>query len=106
MGNQRVEDRLRAVGKTRYLLNRVNDAIAVLRKKPVNGEQLYRIIYEAYIDPEERTTLDLIERMHMSARTYYRMKEEALAIISIRLWSAPSKDIDDWLELLALMEKF
>jgi len=106
MDNKRVEDRVRSVCKTRYLLDRVNDALTVLRKKPDNGEQLYHLIYDAYIDPEERTALDLIERMHVSTRTYYRLKEEALAILSIRLWSAPSKDVDDWLELLALMEKF
>jgi len=104
MENRRMEDRLRAMGKTRYLLDRVHDALTVLKQKPGNGELLYKLIYEAYIDPEERTALELIERMGVSTRTYYRLKSEALAVISIRLWSSPSRDIDDWIEILTLLE--
>ena len=104
MENKRLEDRLHAMYKTRYLLDRINEALMVVKQKPGNGEQLYKLIYEAFVDPEERPVTELIERMMVSTRTYYRMKSEALAIISIRLWSAPSREIDDWIEILTILE--
>jgi len=77
----------------------------VLRKKPENGEVLYRLIYDAYLNPKERLSSELVERSGMAPRTYYRMRAEAITIMSIRLWSAPGGDIDDWLEILAIMER-
>lgn len=33
----------------------------------------------------------------------YRLREQAINIISIRLWSAPNKDVEFWLELTSIM---
>ena len=104
ISNKRLEARLKTMIKTRYLLERVNESLEVLKCKPGNGEALYKLIYEAYIDPEERNVLDLVDRLGVSTRTYYRMKEEAISVLSIRLWSAPSREVDDWLEVLSLLE--
>ena len=102
--NRRLEGRLNTVIKTRILLSRVQDALMVLRKKPEDGELLYQLIYDAYLDPIERKTEELVKRLQMSPRTYYRRRAEAISIISIKLWSAPAGEIDDWLELLTMME--
>lgn len=104
MENRRLEGRLRTVIKTRLLLERLHDALGVLRKMPENGEKLYELIYSAYIDPVKRNHTDLIASLDISSRTYYRMRKEAISVMSIRLWSAPSGDIDDWIEILTLME--
>ena len=40
LGNRRLEGRIEAIQKTKILLDRVNEALTVLRKKPDNGEQL------------------------------------------------------------------
>ena len=71
---------------------------------PENGEKLYELIYSSYIDPIKRNHADLIALLDVSSRTYYRMRKEAISVMSIRLWSAPSGDIDDWIEILTLME--
>lgn len=105
MENKRLESRLNTIIKTRILLERVQDALMVLRKKPNVGELLYRLIYDAFIDPKERPSHELIDRSQMAPRTYYRMRAEAITIMSIRLWSAPPGEIDDWLEILAMMEQ-
>ncbi len=105
MENKRLESRLNAIIKTRILLERVQDALSVLRKKPHNGELLYRMIYDAYLDPKERLATELVERSGLAPRTYYRLRAEAISIMSIRLWSAPGGDIDDWLEVLSIMEQ-
>ena len=103
--NKRLESRLNTIIKTRILLERVQDALMVLRKKPGDGELLYRLIYDAYLDPTERIAQELIERAQLAPRTYYRMRAEAISIMSIRLWSAPPGEIDDWLEILTMMEQ-
>ncbi len=105
MENKRLESRLNTIIKTRILLERVQDAVMVLRKKPNDGELMYRLIYEAYLDPIERTVQDLIDRSQLAPRTYYRVKSEAITIMSIRLWAAPPGEIDDWLEILAMLEQ-
>ena len=50
--NRRVEQRLESIKKTRLVLDRVNDALTVLKKKPDDGERLYNLIYLTYITPE------------------------------------------------------
>ena len=65
----------------------------------------YKSTFHAtYFDPVQRKHADLIDMLHVSSRTYYRLRTEAISIMSIRLWSVPSGDIDDWLEILTLME--
>lgn len=104
LGNKRVESRIEAMMKTRFLVDRVHDALSVLRRKPGNGELLYSVIHAAYIEPEERTHEEIIDMLNVSSRTFYRLRKEAISILSIRLWSAPSSDIAAWLEVLTLLQ--
>ncbi len=102
--NKRLESRLNTAIKTRVMLDRLQEALMVLRKKPGNGEKLYRLIYDAYLDPTERATFELIERMHVATRTYYKLRAEATTIISTRLWGGPNREIDEWIEILTMMQ--
>ena len=83
LGDKRVESRVNAMMKTRFLVDRVHDALSVLRQKPGNGEQLYSVIYTTYIDPVERKNDEIIDLLHLSARTYYRLRREAITIMSV-----------------------
>ncbi len=76
----------------------------VLKKKPNDGEKLYNLIYETYIAPEKLSLTDILYRLDMSPRHYYRLREQAITILSIRLWAAPGKDVDFWFEMLTLLE--
>ena len=102
--NKRFEYRINAMMKTRYLVDRIHEALSVLKQKPINGDQLYAVIYTTYIDPIERTHEDILEILNLSDRTYYRLRREAITIMSIRLWSAPSEDTASWLEVLTIIE--
>lgn len=102
--NKRLESRIGAMMKTRVLLDRLYDSLGVLQKWPENGNFLYTLIYSTYLDPVKKNHQDLIESLGVSSRSYYRLRKEAISIMSIRLWSAPSGDIDDWIEILTLME--
>ena len=104
MGNRKLESRMEGVQKSRILLDRVNEALTVLKKKPENGELLYNLIYQTYITPEKLGLTDVLYRLDISPRHYYRLRSQAITILSIRLWASPGKDVDFWLEMLTLLE--
>ncbi len=104
LDNKRLEYRIHAMMKTRYLVDRIHEALSVLKQRPSTGEQLYSVIYTTYIDPTERTHEEILDVLNMSDRTYYRLRREAITIMSIRLWSAPSEDTASWLEVLTIIE--
>lgn len=104
LGNRKLESRIEGVQKSRLLLDRVNEALTVLRKKPENGETMYNLIYLSFIAPEKLNMTEILYRLDISSRQYYRLREQAIAVLSIRLWAAPGKELDFWLDMLALIE--
>ncbi len=102
--NRKLESRITGLQKSRVLLDRVNDALTVLKCKPNDGEKLYDLIYQTYITPEKLGLTDILYRLDMSPRHYYRLREQAITILSIRLWSVPAKEMDLWFEMLTLLE--
>lgn len=104
LGNKKIESRIKGIQKSRLLIDRVNEALTVLQKKPENGERLYDLIFATYIAPEKLNHQDLMFKLNMSSRNYYRLRQQAITILSIRLWSAPASDVDFWLEMLTLLE--
>ena len=103
-GNKKLESRLQNVQKTRLLLDRVNEALTVLKRKPGDGQRLYDLIYLTYISPEPLTHPELLYRLNTSSRQYYRWREQAINILSIRLWAAITKQGDFWLEMLTILD--
>ena len=57
-------------------------------------------------DRDKLSHTDLLYRLDISSRHYYRLRQQAITILSIRLWSAPAGEIDSWLEVLTLLESF
>lgn len=104
MGNKKLESRLEAAKKSRLLLDRINDALTVLKHKPNNGKKLYRLIYLTYIAPEQLSHTELLYRLDMSSRHYYRLRQQAITILSIRLWSVSGEELGIWLDLLEFLE--
>ncbi len=104
MGDRKLESRVAALAKTRLLLDRINEAITVLEKKPTNGKRLYDLIYLTYVGPEELKHHEILYRLGISSRVYYRLRDQAITIMSIRLWSAPGAGLDCWLEVMEFLE--
>ena len=93
MGNRKLESRIEGVRKSRILLDRVNEALTVLKKKPENGEILYNLIYQTFITPENLSLTDILYRLDISPRHYYRLRSQAITILSIRLWQLRQKTL-------------
>lgn len=101
--NKMLESRLRSMEKSRILMDRVNEALSLLRRKPDDGERLYNILFSTYVIPEPLSHEQLLFRLQLSSRQYYRLRRQALRILSIRLWSSPNVEISAWMELLMMM---
>ena len=76
------------------------------RRKPVNGHKMYDIIYMTFLGPDKLTHEELLYRLDISARHYYRLCTQAINIIALRLWSAPAGEVDSWLEVLSILENW
>ena len=103
-GNRKLEQRTASVEQTRLLLDRINDALTVLKRKPGNGQDLYNLVYLSFIAPEQLSNQEVLYRLNLSPRHYYRLRKEAITILSLRLWSSPDPVIDLWLELIEMGE--
>lgn len=103
-GNKRMESRLESIQKTRLVIDRIHEAVSVLKKYPNGGQRMYEIVYLSYIAEEKLDVADITYRMNISRRLFYRIRSEALAIISLSLWSAPQKDIDFWIDMLVIFD--
>ena len=86
MNNRKLDSRMDSVRKSRLLLDRVNEALSVLKRKPENGAKMYELIYLTYIAPDKLSHTDLLYRLDISSRHYYRLRQQAFTILSIRLW--------------------
>jgi hypothetical protein len=104
MENAKLENRLMSVKKSRLLLDRFNEALTVLRRKPMSGELMYQSLYLTYITPEKLSHTEILFRLNVSSRHYYRVRQQAVNILSIRLWAAPAGELDAWLEVLTLLD--
>ncbi len=85
LDNYRLENRIQSMRLSRSMMDRLNEAVSILRDKPQNGDMLYNIIYLTYIAPERLTVVEICSKLHISDRQYYRLRQQALNIISIRL---------------------
>lgn len=104
MGNARLEHRMQSIKQSRLLLDRINDALTVLRQKPGNGQMMYDIIFQTFITPDKLTHQEILYRLDISDRHYYRLRQQAINILSIRLWTSPAGCLGAWLEILTLLE--
>ena len=91
-------------GVDKLLMDRLNEALTVLRKKPDNGERLYNLIYTTYIAPEALNHQEVLYRLNLSSRNFYRYRQQAISVLSIRLWATAAPDVDFWLEMVTLLE--
>ena len=106
MENKVMEGRIHSITESRLLIDRMNEAISVLKKKPKDGELLYRVIYETYMGAEIYESIyDLFYKLVMTRRKYYELRKKAIRLISLRLWSAPNKEVNMWLDVLTMLDK-
>lgn len=103
--NKKLEGRLISVTKSRLLIDRLNEAISMLKKKPKEGEDMYEVIYRLHISKNVLKSEDVCLSLNMSRRKVYYLRKKAIELIANRLWGAPSDEILAWLEIMEALEK-
>lgn len=104
--NTKLQHRLQSLHKSRLMMDRLNEALTMLQKKPGNGELMYQVIYLTYISPEQMKHEQILSEINISGRQYYKLRQQAFTLLSIRLWSAPAAQMDSWIEVMTLLEMF
>lgn len=99
LGNAKLEHRLLSIRKSRLLLDRINEALTVLRHKPGNGELMYNIIFQTFITPDKPSHTDILYRLDISERHYYRAPPAGGQHLIPSAVDGPAGCLDAWLEL-------
>ena len=94
--NARIESRVNAMMKTRYLVDRIHEALAVIRKKPGNGEDLYSVLYTTYLDPVERKHEEILKERKVLIADVYMKTHEEIEVIESFFEGAPADATPLW----------
>ena len=106
LSGTRLERHARTIERSNEMLKMVQSAVELLRTKHKNGEKYYWVLYYAFLSPQKveklAELLDLL-RPHIqdiSKATYYRIRKEAVNVMSDILWGYSSKNCGDILNSL------
>lgn len=94
------EERLKALAKSRQLLEKINIALSQLPCVP-NGRQMYTVLYETYISPENLSVSEILTKLCLPKTTYFRIRKRAEENLAKFLWIYGEEifsDIDEIIE--------
>lgn len=99
--NTHLESYVHSLERSKRMLQLINSAIDLMRKKHEKGELYYWILYYTYLAPHHYANnyeiLHFLELkgMPMSMRNYYLRREEAINVLSSVLWGYTSTDCEE-----------
>jgi hypothetical protein len=82
----RLEERARNLLFTNALVNIVNRALIMLKSYPGKGERYFEIINKMHLLKYRYTEGEMLDCLHMSRRSLYREKREAIDLLGVILW--------------------
>ncbi len=102
-----IHEQMRVMERNKKMLKMIDAAVDLLRRKQVDGETYYQILYLTYLsDKPLKTTEEIVEKLaqngeYMSWKTYFNKRTKAIEILSTVLWGFTSKEcmpiIEDFL---------
>ena len=104
----RLENYARALERSKKMMQIIDTAIDLMRRKHKKGEFYYWILYYAYLSPQQCENAGAIlhsletKGISISLRTYYVHRDEAIEILSSILWGYTSQDCEKITKLLTL----
>ena len=106
--NTHLESYVHSLERSKRMLQLINSAIDLMRKKHEKGELYYWILYYAYLSPQQCENAGAIlqsletKGISISLRTYYVHRDEAIEVLSSSLWGYTSQDCEKITKLLTL----
>ena len=86
------------IERSHKMLKLLENSVDLLRTKHKHGESYYWILYYTFLSPQQlRSVEEIIEKLRpyirdVSLRTYYRMRKDAVEVLSSVLWGYTSND--------------
>ena len=102
----RIQEQMRIMERNKKMLKMIDAAVDILRRRQVDGEAYYWILYYTYFSEKPcRNTEEIIDLIsekteYMSWGSYFKRKARAIEILSNILWGFTSK------ECLAILDEF
>lgn len=96
----------RALERSKRMMQIIDTAIDLMRRKHKKGEFYYWILYYAYLSPQQCENAGAIlqslesKGISISLRTYYVHRDEAIEVLSSILWGYTSQDCEKITNLL------
>lgn len=93
-----IEHHARCIQRSAHMIQLVDEAMELMRKKHTEGEDLYWILYYTFIvSPKLRNTEQIIDKLKghirdISYRTYFRRRQYAVEVLSSVLWGYSARD--------------
>jgi hypothetical protein len=81
-----LEERTRSLLFSGSLVKIVNRALFMLKEYPHKGERYFEIINKMHILKYQYSEQEMLEFLHISRRSLYREKKEAINLLGIILW--------------------
>lgn len=106
LSRTQIQEQIRTMERNKKMLQIIDAAVKLLRKKQVNGEEYYWILYYTFLSDKPCRNVDMIIYMvgektePMSWKTYFKKRKQAIETLSTILWGFTTKDC------LPVIEKF
>lgn len=93
----KIERRIKALARNKKMVDLIDKSVDVLKNKQVDGELFYWIIYYTYMSNEKCTSIEIADKIatklyHISMKTYFAKKKQAISYLSNILWGFTTKD--------------
>ena len=101
-----IQEQMRTLERNKKMLKIIEAAVQVLRRKQIDGELYYWILYYTYLSEKPCKTIDnILDRIAekaemMSWRTYFKRRKKAVEALSGILWGYTAK------ECLPILDEF
>ena len=98
LSGTQIQEQIRTLERNKKMLRIIDAAVEVLRKKQVDGEMFYWILYYTYLSERPCKNVDeIIDRVGekteiVSWRTYFKRRRKAIESLSGVLWGYTAKE--------------
>ena len=93
-----IAEQAKSIERSNKMLKLVDHSVNLLREKHKNGEEYYWILFYSFLSPQQyHNSEEVVEQLqnhinHISYRSYFRKRKDAINALSSILWGFSSRD--------------
>lgn len=101
---QSLRGKIKAYPESKSLLSYLDQILRDISRKPDHGEDMYAIINSYYMDEHKMTSTEICNDLFISESHYYRLKKEAISLISEKMWNSSNPDSAAWRKFVEALD--